>query len=143
MVFTVSLQIVSRWWGLSNNWTEELTRFLFMGTTFFGLAAGMRTAAHPRVAYFVTHGPAWLRTFSVHLYALCSVVLFGVLVVMSSRLVLQQVASGESSPSLGLRMFIVTLPFVIGAALSIIATIQSIYRDPELKARVERGEIIA
>ena len=143
MLISVAIQVVTRQLGTSLPWTEELTRFLFMDTTFLGMAAGFRAAAHPRVSFALAWGPAWLPKLSIHLYALCGTVFFGVLSYKTLELMLQQYSSGESSPALGLKMFLVTLPLVLSAALAILAHIKTVYFSPYMRRKIEEGELIA
>lgn len=143
MLISVAIQVVTRQMGASLPWTEELTRFLFMDTTFLGMAAGFRAAAHPRVSFALAWGPGWLKKFSLHLYALCGVVFFSVLIYMTWELMMQQIASGESSPAIGLQMFLVTLPLVVSAGLAILAHIKTVYFSPFMRAKILEGEMIA
>lgn len=143
MLLSLAAQMISRQLGASLSWTEELTRFLFMDTTFLGMAAGFRAAVHPRVSFGVAWGPAWLKQLSVHVYAICGAVFFSVLIYKTSELMLQQYATGESSPALGLKMFLVTLPLVVSAALSIVAHITTVYFSPSMRKRILEGEMIA
>jgi TRAP-type C4-dicarboxylate transport system permease small subunit len=143
MLLSVAAQVVTRQMGMSLAWTEELTRFLFMDTTFLGMAAGFRAAAHPRVGFALAWGPGWLKKFSLHLYALCGTVFFSVLIYKTWELMMQQFASGESSPALGLKMFLVTLPLVISAALAILAHIKTVYFSPYMRKKIQEGEMIA
>ena len=143
MLLSVAAQVVTRQLGASVSWTEELTRFLFMGTTFLGMAAGFRAAAHPRVNFVLAWGPAWLKKLSPHLYALCGIAFFSVLIVKTWELMMQQIANGETSPALGVGMFLVTLPLVIAAALAIYAHIKTVYFSPSMRHKIQEGEIIA
>ncbi len=143
MLLSVAVQVITRQLGASLPWTEELTRFLFMDTTFLGMAAGFRAAAHPRVSFVLAWGPGWLKKFSLHLYALCGTIFFSVLVIKTWELMVQQFASGESSPALGLKMFLVTLPLVVSAALAILAHIKTVYFSPYMRKKILEGEMIA
>lgn len=143
MLLSVAVQVVTRQMGASQPWTEELTRFLFMDTTFLGMAAGFRAAAHPRVSFVLAWGPAWLKQASLHLYVLCGTVFFGILIYKTWELMLQQYASGESSPALGMKMFLVTLPLVISAVLAIAAQIKTVYFSPYIRKKLLEGEVIA
>lgn len=143
MLLSVAAQVISRQLGASISWTEELTRFLFMGTTFLGMAAGFRAAAHPRVSFVLAWGPAWLKKFAPHVYAACGIAFFSVLIVKTWELMMQQLTSGESSPALGVGMFLVTFPLVIASGLAILAHIKTIYFSPSMRKKIEEGEIIA
>lgn len=143
MLLSVAVQVVTRQMGTSLSWTEELTRFLFMDTAFLGMAAGFRAAAHPRVSFALAWGPAWLKQVSIHLYALCGTAFFSVLIVKTWELMVQQFASGESSPALGLKMYLVTVPLVISAALAIVAHLKTVYFSPYMRKKILEGEVIA
>lgn len=143
MLLSVGLQVVTRLAGASVPWTEELTRFVFIDVTFLGMAAGFRVAAHPRVTFLVAVGPAWLKRASVHLYAVTGVAFFAILAWNAWLMMSQQFASGESSPALGLQMFLITLPVVVSAALALLAHIQSLYFSPEMRKSIEQGDMVA
>jgi TRAP-type C4-dicarboxylate transport system permease small subunit len=143
MLLSVGAQVVSRLVSASLPWTEELTRFLFMDMTFLGMAAGFRVAAHPRVTFLIAWGPSWLKKVSVHIYVVTGVVLFAVISVKSIELMLQQIGTGESSPALHLGMYLVTLPLVLSAVLSIVAHIQSVYFSADMRKTIEQGDMVA
>jgi TRAP-type C4-dicarboxylate transport system permease small subunit len=141
MVLTVALQVVSRALGSSVTWTEELTRILFIYSTFLGLAAGFRRAEHARIAFVVSKLPPLGQKLTVHLYVVTTVAFFVVVAVQGWDLVQQQFKSQETSPALGLGMYLVTLPIVASAGLSVVAVVQSVYRSPILREALERGEM--
>jgi TRAP-type C4-dicarboxylate transport system permease small subunit len=141
MVVTVSIQVISRTLGEAVAWTEELTRFLFIYTVFLGMAAGFRHAEHARIAFLLAKLPRVGQQLGAHLYAVTGVVFFLVVGYYGWELVLQQYESDETSPALGLGMYLVTAPIVVSAALAIVAHVQSVYRSPKLRARLERGEM--
>lgn len=143
MLLSVGTQVVTRLTGASAPWTEELTRFLFIDVTFLGMAAGFRIAAHPRVTFLVAAGPKWMKRASVHLYAITGVAFFAIVTYMAWEMMRQQFLNGESSPALGLNMFLVTVPFVLSAALALLAHIQSIYFSPEMRKSIEQGDMVA
>jgi TRAP-type C4-dicarboxylate transport system permease small subunit len=139
MLLAVSLQVVSRLMEASFPWTEELTRYLFIWTTFLGLAAGFRTAEHARIGVVVAFLPRQMKRFAVHLYAWAGIAFFSVVAYKGSQLVRQQIRSGESSPVLGIGMYMVTSAVVVSAALAIIAHIQTVYRDRTVRSQLEDG----
>jgi len=143
MLVTIAVQVVGRLFGWSPPWTEEVARFLFMDGVFLGMAAGFRAAAHPRVSFLVARGPGWVAGLSLHATVACALFFFGILAWKSIELVAQQMRTNETSPALGLSMWIVTVPLAVGALLSIIGTIQSVYFDRGLRKRLLKGEVIA
>ncbi|WP_298868310.1 TRAP transporter small permease subunit [uncultured Microbacterium sp.] len=143
MLVAIVVQIVGRVAGSPPVWSEELARFLFMDGVFLGMAAGFRIAAHPRMSYLVAKGPAWLGKLSIHLTMLSAVFVFGVLAWKGVDLMIQQMRTNETSPALGLSMWIVTVPFILSALLAIVGTVQGLYFDKNLRRRVLEGEVIA
>lgn len=143
MLLILIIQVVGRLIGSSPSWTEESARFLFMGGVFIGLAAGFRAAIHPRVSYLIARGPSWLGQVSLHVTVLCAVSFFSVLAWKSVELIAQQIRSNETSPALSLSMWIVTTPLALGAVLSLVGTVQSVYFDKDLRQRMLKGEVIA
>lgn len=141
MVITVSVQVISRSMGEAVSWTEELTRFLFIYTAFLGMAAGFRHAEHARIAFLLGKLPRIGQQLGAHLYAVTGVVFFLVVGYHGWELVAQQYESQETSPSLGLGMYLITAPIVVSAVLAIVAHVQSVYRSPKLRKRLERGEM--
>jgi TRAP-type C4-dicarboxylate transport system permease small subunit len=143
MVFTVALQVISRSMGNSVPWTEELTRFLFIYTAFLGMAAGFRHAEHARIAFLVGKLSRTGQRIAVHLYVVAGIAFFLVVGVTGWKLVMQQFRSDETSPVLGVGMYLATLPLLVSAVLAILAHVQSVYRSPRLRESIERGEMTA
>jgi TRAP-type C4-dicarboxylate transport system permease small subunit len=141
IVVTVAIQVVSRWMGASVTWTEELTRFLFIYTAFFGMAAGFRHAEHARIAFLIGKLPPAAQRASVHLYVVAGLLFFAVVAWKGWALTVQQYDSNERSAVLKVGMYVATLPVVLAAVLAIIAHVQSVYRSPKLRERLERGEM--
>ena len=137
MLAMVTIQVTSRLLGHSVPWTEEVTRYLFIWTTFLGLAAGFRSAEHTRITLLVLCLPARLRAAAVHLYFVAGVIFFGIVAFTGWRLVVQQFHSGESSPALGIGMYLVTSAVVAGAVLAVWAHIESLYLDRRTRELVE------
>lgn len=143
MVLTVALQVISRSLGASVSWTEELTRYLFINTAFLGMAAGFRHAEHARIAFLIQRLPRIAQQFAVHLYAVAGIAFFVLVGVTGWELVMQQFESDETSPVLGMGMYLFTLPVVVSAVLAILGHVQSVYRSPRLRQTIERGEMTA
>jgi C4-dicarboxylate transporter DctQ subunit len=57
----VCYQVGGRAWGASVSWTDELSRYLIIVSTYFGASAAIRTRDHIRVELLVDMLPAGLR----------------------------------------------------------------------------------
>lgn len=124
MIGLIALQVVSRLWGSSVPWTEELSRFLFIWTIWFGVAASFRTGQHPAVTLLsdlVTH-PARRRVIDL-IPAVAAAVLFTIVAYHGWSLLAQQIRFGETSPILRVGMWLATLPLVLGSALAVIGAL--------------------
>jgi TRAP-type C4-dicarboxylate transport system permease small subunit len=140
MLIAVTVQVLARLWGFSAPWTEELSRFLFIWTAFFGMSVGFRYAQHPRIMLLLDVLPAWCRTLAVHLYALAGIAFFALVSWYAVLLVHRQFTVGETSPVLGLGMFVVTLPSALASVLAIIALVQTVYLDSATRARLQQPD---
>jgi TRAP-type C4-dicarboxylate transport system permease small subunit len=137
MLTAIVLQVGSRLGGRSLAWTEELSRFLFIWTAFLGMAAGFRRVEHPRVILLVDRLPAVVRRQAAHLYAAVGIGFFALAGYYATLLVRQQQLFGETSPALGIGMWLVSLPSALAAVLAIEALLVSVYLDPAARALVE------
>ena len=140
MLSAVTVQVLARLWGFSAPWTEELSRFLFIWTAFFGMSVGFRYVQHPRIMLLLDVLPPWCRALSLHLYALAGIGFFALVGWYAALLVHRQFTVGETSPVLGLGMFIVTLPSALASVLAIIALVQTVYFDPTTRARLQQPD---
>ncbi|MCG8562244.1 MAG: TRAP transporter small permease [Hyphomicrobiales bacterium] len=136
MLLCVTLQVLSRLQAQSLPWTEEVTRYLFIWTTFFGMAAGFRSVEHTRITLLLTALPRSLRRVSPYLYFAAGVLFFCIVGYTGAELVVQQYRSGESSPALGLGLFLVTAAVVAGAALSVLAHFETLFVDRAARDRL-------
>lgn len=141
MVVVVALQVVSRKVGNSISWTEEVTRILFVYSTFLGMAAGFRRGGHARIAALIARLPRLVRRISVHLYVLCVTFFFLVMGYFGWVLVGTQLARDTVLPSTGLPAALMYAPLVIAAVLSILGTLLAAYGDPGLRRALEDGEM--
>ncbi len=143
MLTMVAIQVVSRLFQQSLPWTEEITRYLFIWTVFLGLAAGFRSAEHTRITLLLHVVPRRLRAVAAHIYFLAGAVFFSIVAFTGWRLVVQQFQSGESSPALGMGMFMVTAAVVVGAVLSLWAHIETVYLDARVRSVLDEEAIDA
>lgn len=124
MIGLIALQVVSRLLGSSVPWTEELSRFLFIWTIWFGVAASFRTGQHPAVTLLsdLVTDPASRRVIDL-IPAVAAAVLFAIVAYYGWSLLAQQIRFGETSPILRVGMWLATLPLVLGSALAVIGAL--------------------
>jgi TRAP-type C4-dicarboxylate transport system permease small subunit len=117
----VSCQAASRLFGFIAPWTEELARFLFIWTAFLGMATGFRYGEHPRITVLTDALPGTLRWWvPAALSAVATTLLFVIVGWYGAQLLMQRITFGETSPVLGVGMWIATLPVVLGSILAVI-----------------------
>jgi TRAP-type C4-dicarboxylate transport system permease small subunit len=139
MLVAVIVQVVSRLAGASLPWTEELSRLLFIWTAFLGMAVGFRRLEHPRITLLVDRLPRVSALVSVQLYAWAGIVFFAVVGWFAIKLVQQQFRVGETSPVLGIGMYLATLPAALAALLAIVAHLVTVYADRDARNRLMGG----
>lgn len=127
----VSCQAASRLFGFIAPWTEELARFLFIWTAFLGMATGFRNGEHPRITLLTDMLPRTLRWWvPVALSAIATTILFVIVGWYGAQLLIQRLTFGETSPVLGVGMWIATLPVVLGSILAVIGSLIEIVSGP-------------
>jgi len=122
LLFAVSWQATSRLMGFIAPWTEELSRALFIWTAFLGMSTGFRHGEHPRIGLLVDMLPKRWAIVSNLLAALSATILFAVVAWYGGRLMLQQIRFGETSPVLGIGMWVTTVPVILGSLLAIVGS---------------------
>ncbi len=129
LLFVVSCQAASRLFGFGAPWTEELARFLFIWTAFLGMATGFHSRSHPRIFIVTALLPRSLRHLPHYLSAAASVLLFSVVGWYAVDMLMQRLAFGETSPVLGIGMWLATAPVVLGSALAAVGSVTALPKD--------------
>ncbi|MBR1673050.1 MAG: TRAP transporter small permease [Fretibacterium sp.] len=112
----------------STSWAEELIRYLMIWITFIGGGVCVRRGAHIRMdfALSVMSRRAGLRlTQGVYLLA---AVFCAALCWYGLRLMLFTVARGQTTPAMGLPMWVPYAAMPLGSALMVLHFIQEIFR---------------
>lgn len=135
----VTLQVVSRLLGHSLPWTEELARILFIWTAFLGMAVGFRRVEHPRIMLLPNSAPAAIQVIFSQLYAVVGIVFFCTIGWFGWLLVRQQFVFGETSPVLGIGMYLASVPIVMASILAIIAHLVTVYVDQQAQRLIRAG----
>jgi TRAP-type C4-dicarboxylate transport system permease small subunit len=125
MIVLISLQVGSRLTGRSVPWTEELSRFLFLWTTFLGMSAGFRHGYHPSFSILTAMCPPQVQRGLRLLPAIAATIVFAIVAWHAWALLQQQIRIGEISPILRIGMWVTTLPLFLGAILSIVGAATS------------------
>ena len=136
----VTLQVVSRLLGASLPWTEELARILFIWTAFLGMAVGFRRVEHPRVMLIPKAMPVAVQVIFSQLYAAVGIAFFCIIGWFGMLLVRQQFVFGETSPVLGIGMYLASIPLVMASVLAIIAHLLTVYIDPHAQRLIRADE---
>lgn len=123
MVVLICTQVTTRFLGHSAPWTEELSRFLFIWTTFLGMATGFRYGTHPSLGLFSEALPERIRKYLRLLTPVCAILFFSIVSWFAFSLLQQQIRFGEISPILQVGMWITTLPLILGAVLAPIGAV--------------------
>ncbi|WP_265519192.1 TRAP transporter small permease [Nitratireductor luteus] len=108
-------------------WSEELARYLLIWCTFIGVSLAVREARNISVDLFpVMFGPRSLRFFTVisHVSAL---VFFVLITVYSIPLVLRIRAIGQTSPGLGIQMWLIYAAVPVGLSMAALRTVQALW----------------
>lgn len=127
MAIVVVYQVVTRLLNHSAPWTEELSRFLFIWTTFIGMAAGFRRKQHPAAGMVNVLAPEWMLPHLRHIIPICTFIFFSVVAYHGYELLLQQLRFGEISPILKVGMWVTTLPIIFGSVLAILGCMIGTY----------------
>lgn len=130
MVLIMGVQITARYvFASSLSWSEEITRFLFIGSGFLSASYCIKKGVSVKIDQLVGMLPGK----GVHIFRLISytiqLIFFAYLVPFAWGYVMSGVKSGQLSPACGIPMWIVQMFTVISFVLCVIRLIQKwVYR---------------
>ena len=128
MVLIMFVQSTSRYvTGTSFSWGSELAQYLHIWQIWIGASLAVRVQAHVRVDVFINLLPPKIRRYMNLLGLLCWFFFAGFLAYEGSKYVIEVLATGQTSPSLHVPMWIPYLAIPIGGSLMIIRLIQQFY----------------
>jgi len=128
MVLIMFVQSTSRYvTGNSFSWGSELAQYLHIWQIWIGASLAVRMQAHVRVDVFINLLPLKMRRYLNLLGLLCWFFFAGFLAYEGSKYVMEVLATGQTSPSLHVPMWIPYLAIPIGGSLMIIRLIQQLY----------------
>ena len=114
----VTLQIIARVFFEAFSWTEELSRYLLVWSTFLGASMGFKRGAHVAITFLVDWSSAALRPWMAIVIHGLSILFFLVGIVYGVEMIQQQVF--QISPAMGLSMRVVYVAMPLGFATMVI-----------------------
>jgi TRAP-type C4-dicarboxylate transport system permease small subunit len=128
MVYACFLQVLSRYlFSSPAEWTEELSRYALVWTTFLGASIAVRNYSHLGVDFFVGFVPEKLNKIIAFLINLIIIIILFVVIYQGYLIV--EVVSGQRSFSLGFSMGYVYAAVPVGALLMLIEYLWHLYRQ--------------
>lgn len=110
-------------------WSEELARYILVWTAIVGVSLAVRERRHISVDFL----PIILGEKSYRLFAIIAhlgVLAFSLVMISASIPLIQRIAAiGQTSPALGIPMWIVYAAVPVGFALTLLRTIQALIVD--------------
>ncbi len=129
----VTLQIVARVFFEAFSWTEELSRYLLVWSTFLGASMGFKRGSHVAITFVVDRFSGRPKQWvSVLIHGL-SVLFFFVGIVYGLQMIHHQVY--QISPAMGLSMRVVYLAIPLGFATMVIHLFPSLLNEIALLRR--------
>ena len=128
MIAIVSAQVLLRYvFNSSLDWSEEVSRLLFVWSMFLAIPLGIREGAHVGIELLVTHLPAVPRALLAKACALVAAALMAVVVWQSVKVTVLTWDEMMQSLNISTNWFMV--PVGVAAAHSFLHLLQLMWRD--------------
>ena len=128
MIIVVSVQVFLRYiFNTSIDWSDEISRLLFVWCMFLAIPLGIREGAHVGVELLVSHFPPALRRQIARAMSGVGIVLMGI--VFYQTVVIAYETWDELLPTVNLSTNWFLVPLALCAAHSILHLIQLLWRD--------------
>lgn len=129
MVVVVTVQVALRYLlNTSLDWSDEVSRLLFVWCMFLAVPLGIREGAHVAVELLVQHFPDALRRQVARLCTLASIGLMAI--VLWQTVIVARDTWDELMPTLSMSVNWFLVPVGVCAAHSILHLLQLLWRDP-------------
>nr|WP_158651746.1 TRAP transporter small permease [Marinobacterium profundum] len=127
IVVLIFMGVLSRFFfHYSIAWSEELARYMFLLGALFGAAAACKTGQHGGIPLLVDKlPPAWQRVTEV-IVGICMLVFIGFLAWLSYGTTLRALASGQSSMTTGIPVWVINGGMFLAFSLAFLRTIQGL-----------------
>jgi len=114
LILVISMQIVSRVFFSAYSWTEELSRYLLVWSTFLGASMAYKRKSNIAVTFAADLLRGWAKTITRWVVNLLTVTFLAVAIYYSVKMISLQVF--QVSPALGISMSHVYLSLPLGFA---------------------------
>ncbi|MDA0153119.1 TRAP transporter small permease [Vibrio sp. Makdt] len=135
MTAAIFLQVVSRTFDYSIAWTEELARYCFIWLVYIGISFAVAKKSHIKIEAISMLIDDKEKKY-LSLFSDCVFLIFSVVILFKSTQMVEHLYQlGQTSPALGLPMWIVYLAGPVGFALTTLRLIQQmVSTTDEIKA---------
>jgi len=121
------LQVIMRYvFNASLTWAEELCRYAFIWSAFVSIGFTIREKSILTLTFFVDILPKKISKVVTVLAKLVTVAFFVVIFVYSIPMIEKIYSTNQTSPAMGIPMYIVYLSIAVGSFLTIIRSIQDL-----------------
>lgn len=129
MIAVVSVQVLLRYaFNTSIDWSDEVSRLLFVWCMFLAIPLGIREGSHVGVELLVQHVPAGLRRGLARVTTVGSIVLMAV--VLYQTVIVASDTWDELMPTLSMSVNWFLVPLALCAGHSVLHLVQLLWRDP-------------
>ncbi|KUO50127.1 MAG: hypothetical protein APF76_06580 [Desulfitibacter sp. BRH_c19] len=127
MVLLVFIATFFRYTGfMTISWAEELARYMMIWIIYLGIGTGAKKNSHFAVEVFYKLMPEKVHKYFKILRTIVIIVFCSTVVSLAINLIKAQMAMGQSSPSLGIPIWIAYAAIPIGCSLMALRSIQYI-----------------
>jgi len=134
MIISITLQIVFRVFFHALTWTEEMSRYLLVWSTFLGATMAYKRGMHISVTFCVNIFPEKIRKLIVILGIIFSLVFFAVAINYGIKLMVLQKVQISPALRLPMRWVYLVLPtsFIIMTIYGITAVLEELFNTGEV-----------
>ena len=104
MLVVLFEQVVSRWLGHSNSWSEEMSRYMFVWIVYLGGASAVKTGEHVKIEALTKIWPKKIRPFALIIGDLIWIAFAGFIIAYGTKLTLSLFSVGTISMALRINM---------------------------------------
>jgi len=127
MTFVVFIQVICRYiLKASLPWSEEVSRYCMIYTTFIGVGAGLKAGTHTGVDALVTVLPKKIKWVVICLEKILCIVFSAIFFILSAQVVMQLFETGQKSATLFIPIAFAYLAMPLGFFGGIIRSIQNL-----------------